>query len=260
MADDPLITLERELLAAAGRQSATLGGRHWRTSFGGMLTVAAALLAAIVAAGAALLLGGHAGHGGRVGARPGTGPTRTDASTHAPVPLAIEPSVYALVDQHPGNGAGPMQPTFRQVDGVARQLGFARYNTFAYTSNTLTVPGGLKLSLWEIAVKPAGRPEQDVIAAVINGYVIAKRTAAQMADRGLTVLYGNAGPPRIAVIVPNQVHAVSIASSRVVPARATVHDNLAAFRITGTAAVGPSILSRITWYGRDGRVLALVNR
>ena len=228
MADDPLMTLERELVAAARRQSATLLGRHWRTSFGGMLTVAAALLAAIVAAGAALLLGGH---GGRAGTRPGAGPTRTDSGTYTAVPLTIESSVYALVNQHPGNGAGPMRPTSRQVNGVARQLGFARYNAVAYTSNTLTVPGGPKLSLWEMAARPAGRPERDVIAAVMNNYVISKRTAAQMADRGLTVIYGNASPVvRIVVVVPNRVRAVSIASGRVVPSRAVVHANLASFR------------------------------
>jgi hypothetical protein len=253
MADDPLMTLERELVAAARRQTAALGGRHWRTAFGGVLTVAAALLAAVVAVGAALLLGGH---GGRGGTRPGAGPTRTDSGTYTAVPLTIESSVYALVNQHPGNGTRPLQPTSRQVDGVARQLGFARYNALTFTDDTLTVPGGVKITLWEFAVRPAGRPERDVIAAVMNNYVISKRTATQMADRGLTVIYDSASPIiRIAVVVPNQVRAVAIASARVVPSRAVVHDNLASFRITGLGGISTSIASRMTWYGRGGAVL-----
>src|ERR1700733_14309771 len=134
MADDPLVTLERELVAAARRQTAALGGRHWRGPLWGGVAGAAALLAPAVAAGAALLLGGH---GGRAGTRPGAGPPRTDSGTYTATPLTIESSVYALVDQHPGNGAGPVRPTSRQVDGVARQLGFARYKALTYTDNTV---------------------------------------------------------------------------------------------------------------------------
>jgi hypothetical protein len=165
--------------------------------------------------------------------------------------LTIEQSVNVR-----GNGAGNPLVKSQQLNRVATQLGFGRYNELTWTHNTLTVPGGMKLSLWEIAVRPAGRPEKDVIGAVINGYVISKRTAAQMADRGLTVIYDNASPVvRIVVVVPNPVRAVSIASARVVPSRAVVRDNLASFRITGRGAISTSIASRMTWYGRGGSVL-----
>jgi hypothetical protein len=250
MADDPLMTLERELVAAARRQTAALGGRHWRASLGGMLTVAAALLAAVVAAGAALLLGGHGGH---ASTRPGIGPTRTGSATDQTGALLIERSVNALADQR----SASVRPEPRQTYRVAAQLGFGHYEGIVTsTNNTIAVPGGLKLSLWEIAIRPAGRPERDEIAAVINNSVVSKRTAAQMADRGLTVIYDNASPVvRILVVVPNQVRAVSIASARVVPSRAVVHDNLASFRITGLGGISTSIASKMTWYGRGGTVL-----
>jgi hypothetical protein len=241
MYDDPIGALEAELVAAARRRSAAAHGGRWRPTAGGVIAAAAAVLAAVVAVGAVALLGRHGGGAGRSGA-----PAHTYTATAKATPgtLHIERFVSSLLGE---------PPSLALSTSVEHQLGLNRYNASEFVTGVVTVPGGVRIRLWEFGVKPAHAASIDELVATVSGRVVARATAAQIRRRGLLLVYGyTSSGSRVAVLVPNDVAAVRLKPPREL---AFVHHNLATFRLHGFRLVRSLGGAEIVWYGRHEHVL-----
>lgn len=255
MRDDPLSVLEAELVGAARRMAAGVGRppvgvRRLRSSLGAVAAALAAAVALVVGAGAVVLLGHHGGSAGS------GEPAQTTTEVGQPAPLLLERRVRALIGD---DEASPAE--MRLAQSVSQQAGFGGYSSFSSTTGAVTAPGGVRIELWELAARPTGKPPTNVLAAVVRGRVVGRVTAAQALTRGLVFVYGyTPSGTRVAVVVPNEVSRVRLRVPGGRSMLAAVHDNIAAFEVTGFRLVRITAGARIIWYEGNGRVPRLARR
>jgi hypothetical protein len=252
MRDDPLGALELELVAAARRRA--LGTRGWwRPTVGGLTAAAAAMVALVVAVGAVVLLGHHGGSE-RTGGSTRTTTIGTYTGTYESVPLALEGRLSALI------GTADVGPAhMRTTEAVMRQVLGPGDISATTTAGVVSLPGQVRVELWEVARRPNGEPQIDVLAAVVRGRVIARAPAARVLARGLVFVYGyTASATRVAVVVPNGVMRVRLSVSGVRSTLAPVHRNVAAFEVESFQLVQITTRARVIWYGREGKVIRRV--
>jgi hypothetical protein len=266
MVDDPLLTLEHELIRAAERQVAMAepGARRLqlRRHISGGLAVAMAVIPVLVVGGAVIALrsGGRslasAGQPGGspfaailgVVRRPQTAADRpawlvrfAPRAFHRQYPRAtFQPGLMRRVDV-PLAGGGPGQ-------SLPIELVFAR---------GIERSPGERLQLVAPAIAGGLAPRTPIFYAPALGV-----TAAEVADRGLyEVVYTNIRTGSEAIdIVPDGVAAVSLSVPGQRPIRSAVHDNVAGFLVPGErfAISNAGVARTITWYGQDGRVLRTI--
>jgi hypothetical protein len=170
--------------------------------------------------------------------------------------LTLEGSFHALI----GTVADGSPAGAELTQSVFRQLRLGRYPREAFTAGAVTVPGDVRIELWEVAALGAVGADHDQLVAVVAGRVIARAPAPQVRSRGLLLAYGqSSSDTRVAVVVPNRVARVGLSVSGGPSMLAPVHRNMAAFDVPGFRLVRILGGSEVVWYAPNGRVLKRIS-